>query len=558
MESIIPVMANRNQNFSSQIVPIFILISITVLCLAPFANKAFNIDEPLFIWTAKQIHLHPLDFYGFRINWYGTAMDASRIIKNPPFASYYLSLAASLFGWNELQLHLAFLLPAIAAVLGTYFLARRFTQNPVAATVIGIVNPVFILSSSTVMCDTMMLAFYLWAIFFWVRGIKEDRGRDLFIAAVLIALSSLTKYFGVSLIPLLFLYTIFCGGDKGKRALFLLIPVLILGLYQWETYLLYGRGLLSDAASYATREKGTNFTGIFASFAIGLSFTGGCLITACFFAMRLWSKRIFLAAAVLIPGAAWALSWINLPHVAQNASWGYYLQLSFFMAAGLNLLVVAALDFGRKQDPDALLLGLWVLGTFLFASFINWSVNGRSILPMVPAAAMVVMRSIEQKSGDAWQAQLKSMALPVACAYLLSMAVTWADFKLAGTARTAATVIAKSYGTPGRPSWFQGHWGFQYYMDENGASAFDRKNSSLQPADVMVVAENNTNFFPEINDQGSPLRILEFMPASFLSTMNYNAGAGYYSSGFGALPFLVGSGFVERYHIFVFRRAVKA
>src|SRR2546426_9924897 len=38
----------------------------------PFLASAFRIDEPYFLAVAKQISLHPLDPYGFRINWDGT------------------------------------------------------------------------------------------------------------------------------------------------------------------------------------------------------------------------------------------------------------------------------------------------------------------------------------------------------------------------------------------------------------------------------------------------------------------------------------------------------
>ena len=37
---------------------------------------------------------------------------------------------------------------------------------------------------------------------------------------------------------------------------------------------------------------------------------------------------------------------------------------------------------------DALLLALWILGTCVFAALLNWTTNGRSILPLVPAAAI--------------------------------------------------------------------------------------------------------------------------------------------------------------------------
>ena len=43
-----------------------------IAALAPFINKAFHIDEPLFIWMAHQISRHPQDPYGFSVNWYST------------------------------------------------------------------------------------------------------------------------------------------------------------------------------------------------------------------------------------------------------------------------------------------------------------------------------------------------------------------------------------------------------------------------------------------------------------------------------------------------------
>ncbi len=51
-----------------------------------------------------------------------------RVTENPPLASYYLALAAGIFGWSEIALHFAFLLPALAVILGTHRLARHFCQ----------------------------------------------------------------------------------------------------------------------------------------------------------------------------------------------------------------------------------------------------------------------------------------------------------------------------------------------------------------------------------------------------------------------------------------------
>src|ERR1700691_6313184 len=109
----------------------FILLAVAVLaCLVPFSGKAFNIDDTLFLYVARQITQHPLDPYGFKVNWFLDAVPMAHETKNPPIASYYIAAAASLVGWSERALHLAFLLPALAAVLGAYRLAHRFTDSP--------------------------------------------------------------------------------------------------------------------------------------------------------------------------------------------------------------------------------------------------------------------------------------------------------------------------------------------------------------------------------------------------------------------------------------------
>ena len=84
------------------------LLIIVIACLIPFCNKAFHIDDPLFIWTAKHILVNPIDFYGFSINWYGWEMPLYQVTKNPPLGSYYIALASLPFGFGEIPFILPF------------------------------------------------------------------------------------------------------------------------------------------------------------------------------------------------------------------------------------------------------------------------------------------------------------------------------------------------------------------------------------------------------------------------------------------------------------------
>jgi 4-amino-4-deoxy-L-arabinose transferase-like glycosyltransferase len=163
----------------------------------PFLAKPFNIDDPLFIRLAQQVWLHPFDPFGFDINWYGVPCPMWDATENPPLAGYYLALAGGLLGWSETALHFAFLFPTVAVAWGTHRLAQRFCRRPLLAALATLAMPVFVISGTTLMCDMLMLAFWIWAMVFWMEGLEPGRGGKLLLAAMLMMFAMFTKYFGV-------------------------------------------------------------------------------------------------------------------------------------------------------------------------------------------------------------------------------------------------------------------------------------------------------------------------------------------------------------------------
>jgi len=186
--------------------PNWALTGIVFIALAPFLAKPFNLDDPLFIWAGHQIQAHPTNPFGFDVAWDTTAFPMWKITENPPGACYFIAVAAGILGWSEIALHFAFMLPAIAVILGTHRLARRLGGNPLLAALVTLFAPVFLVSATTVMCDVLMLAAWTWAVVCWVEG--QENTRKLLLAGLLIALAEMTKYFGVCLIPLLAAYSL--------------------------------------------------------------------------------------------------------------------------------------------------------------------------------------------------------------------------------------------------------------------------------------------------------------------------------------------------------------
>ena len=99
--------------------------------------------------------------------------------------------------------------------------------------------------------------------------------------------------------------------------------------------------------------------------------------------------------------------------------------------------------------------------------------------------------------------------------------------------------------------WFEGHWGFQHYMEQAGGRAIDFGRSNLRKGDIVVLPLNNSNVLPLPRERVSFLRDFRFTTGGFLTTMNENAGAGFYATDVrGPLPFALGFETDEKYDVF--------
>jgi hypothetical protein len=221
-----------------------------------------------------------------------------------------------------------------------------------------------------------------------------------------------------------------------------------------------------------------------------------------------------------------------------------------FTICGISLLAVAVLDLVRHKNAELIFLFAWIVGTFIFAAFVNWTTNGRSILPMVPAAGILIVRRMELGGKLKKYASLKQLSAPLVAAAVLSLAVTWGDTATADSARKAARLINGRYSAKTINVWFQGHWGFQYYMELAGGRAIDVNKSRFAPNDIVVVPANNTNLFPMPPEWSKFISTIEVPSSGWITTMHTQLGAGFYADVWGPLPFAVGDVPPERYDIF--------
>ena len=527
------------------------LVFITLAALAPFLAKPFNMDDPLFVWSACQIHAHPADPYGFALNWYGFTQPMYDVTENPPLNCYYLALAGLFWGWSEVSLHCAELLPAILAVLGTYRLAKNFCQWPFFAALATLFAPGFWISSATVMCDVPMLAFWVWAVVFWVEGLKQNISWKLFAAGVLAALALLTKYYGICLLPLLLVYGWLKRRRPGRWMTPLLIPLAVLGSYEWLTKRAYGHPLFFTAANYASHTHGFHGLSMMVPTVIGLSFAGGCFAGALFLSPLLWRARVLIwfgIGAVLAGLAAHAGGMMTrYAWLTGGAGRNVEIQVVVWAAVGIGVLALAAVNLWKKHDAGSWLLALWVAGTFLFATAINWTINGRSMLPMIPALAILMTLRLEQ-----WAPKpIKYAAGLLAIGAVFSFLTVQSEFLSATGMRQNVERVMKQYAASSETIWFKAHWGFQYYIQLAGATAFDSSVPRLKAGDLLVIPEKSTNAAVPDGARKTLLDVFEAPVASWVSVYNPGVGASFYASVGGPLALALGPAPPET--VFVYR-----
>jgi hypothetical protein len=237
--------------------------------------------------------------------------------------------------------------------------------------------------------------------------------------------------------------------------------------------------------------------------------------------------------------------------------WTLALQLGLWIGCGMMILALLVIDLHQRRDAASALLLVWIVGVFTFSAFINWSINARSLLPLVPAVAILLVRRLDARSRQLSLNDWRTRSILAAMA-VLSLTVAWADMSLARAAHTAAQRITDDLKPTGRQLWFQGHWGFQYAMEQLGGRALDTAHFSLAAGDLVVLPRNNSGVLQFPDEVTEPLMELEIPVFFAAATMCDPIGAGFFSDAWGPLPFAFGLVPPEQYRIVTITRSIQS
>ena len=228
-----------------------------------------------------------------------------------------------------------------------------------------------------------------------------------------------------------------------------------------------------------------------------------------------------------------------------NLRWGTFAYIAVLVVAGLYVFLLAGMDVWERRTAVSVLLLLWLSGMFVFTVVLNWTIDGRSLLPAVPAIGILVARRLERRNVGSAAGGLGRLLWPAFSTAIISLFLVKADYNLANVQRKAAKMLSARYQGLGHELWFQAHWGFQYYAEQLGAEAMDVRSPQVKPGDILIRPFDGIGNQENHIDLGSYRRVplievKKYVANSFCATLSPCAGAGFYAANLGPLPFAIG------------------
>ncbi|HEY3131584.1 MAG TPA: hypothetical protein VGL91_19170 [Acidobacteriota bacterium] len=495
-----------------------------ILSHLPFLARPFHIDDRIYLEISRQAARSPLYPMDYAPLFEGKHAPDAASHTHPPLVSYLLALLRAVSGGeNEILFHTIFLIFPFLLGLAAYLMVLE-ARFPLLLALLVVWNPGIYVLSQSIMTDVPFLAFYALAIvLFWLG---EEQGRDLrWPAAVALSLATMVNYLALSAIPLL-LAVLWLR----RKPLLRLWPLLILPLAVFTGWVAlqsfhHRRFILAATGQFLTTEGHSQWF-LFGQKLISALLNLGAMLGV---VLLFHLNRLAQWIAWLLLAATGSLSTALLAHW----HWTHCLLLGVFLASGILVVrdIFAGIHRRRPGAGPALMWQIWAAGFLAACVFVFYHGSVRYVLPLlVPATLLLGTRS-------QWSKRRATACLALTLLY--AMALAHADYQFASIYPRIAQQVFESY--PAQRVWIAGEWSFRYYMEKRGAQTMSREDQRPDKGDILVKPYLAMPYVTGYDsDAYVDLLNREFVyPSTPIRLLDFSSHAGFYSTGWGILPWSI-------------------
>jgi hypothetical protein len=496
-------------------------------------NKAFTIDDPVFLLQAEYIRKEPLNPTAMQICWTedNRCGPVSTNAANNLLMSYYLAPTLAL-GGQERAVHALQLVTLWFSIIATVSLAFRFGVDAYGACASGLLvaaTPAVLAMASTAMPDVLAMTLGVIGIERLCAWKQDAKLYNAVLSALALGLAPFTR-----------------------MHLLLLLPVAVVLL--WE------EGPMWDWRSWwAMRNR------LWPLIAAGLIWVGALALTSQRrgvgvgyfwlypeYTLRNFRSYLFQCVVAMPLGMAWLLlrnrripSWLWLTitvgvvavalHSHRRAWW-------FTLMAGAGALVVGDVfsQVLRKRDLHLMALALWLLIPLAALPYLH--LPPKYLVACAPATALLI---VHQSQTVRWRAA--ALSCIVTAGVVWGSMILYADARFAGMARDAVARLIAPRVAAGDRVWFASQWGFYWYALKAGAKPLGNYQT-LTPGDYL--ARGDLEGYNTLARLPRAVLVDTYkLTGPGGRTMSFVHNAGLYSNSIGELPWAWGTGEFNHYEL---------
>lgn len=508
-------------------------IAIAVLVLAPFVNKAFTIDDTVFLREAQQAILDPRHPTAFVMVW---NENAERVVPTSGPLMAWLLVPAVLAGGAEWVAHGLQILMLAVAVLATVALALRTGVPPAWAAGAGLLlvaTPAALGMAGTAMADVPAMALGAAGIERLVAWKQDRRSYQGALAALLLGLAGLAR---THLVLVLGIGALLLAGDFWKPSSWLRtrwtvwVPVaaalmITVGVVLFTRDPVAATGLVGTTLQVSSREQlAPNIVAFLTHWVLVLPLAIPWVLLRPAAILRRWP--------VLVLGTALSATLLSIAG---------HSPVVFSLVPGLGFAVLfdILLDGWTRRDAVQLSLGVWLL--VALAAVPYGHVPSKYLLASAPAAALLVARAMAARGGAVARIVL---GLTLVLGIGLGTAILRADAAFAGLGRRAVADLVAPTVAAGHRVWFTPHWGFQWYAERAGGKIVTLLPPHPIPGDFLVTSDKTEQavrvqrlLTSRYRGRARHIaRVEDTQPGGRL--MDHGLGVGFFSNTWGYLPWV--------------------
>jgi hypothetical protein len=510
---------------------------LALVLVGPFHDKAFTIDDTLFLKQAAHAVVDPLHPSAFHMVWDENVPVRVSSMSGPVMP--WLLVPAVLTKHPESVAHATQLVLFLLALLATVSLALRFGLHPAWAMASGLLlaaAPAVLAMAGTAMPDVAAMALGILGLERLVAWRDAGRAHQGLSAAALLGLAPLARS---HLVLLLGIGLLLVAGDfLVNRTAWRNAPRPV-----WLP--LAAAPLLTAAVIIAIRDPSSG-TAALVTAPSRLSSATHLIPNSVAFATH-WVLALPLAIpwALLRPMPLlhrwWAIAGAMVVASLLLQLTGHPLfPIAPIAALGAVVLIDILADGWKRRDAVQVTLGLWLLVPFAPAPYSH--LPSKYLLAAAPAAAILLAREMALHN-RIWSRAI--LAGTVAVGLAVGMAILRADEAFAGLGRRAAAELVGPNVASGHRVWFAGHWGFQWYAEQAGGRILTLTPPYPASGDLIVTSRNSEPGYAILEMLGAEYprvshlaRLEDRKPGGRI--MNVRLGAGFFSNAWGYLPWAWG------------------